>query len=468
MILLCVTSSCENFINTVPKGQVIPKEVNHYLQLMEGLQPSLEYMELSSPDTWLPDNDIYYSFDKMPADITNRYIWDEAEYIFGLGVSDNNYDNMYNSIYIYNVIIDRVLDAVGSCTYTKEEVQAMAKVHRAASYFALVEIYGKQYNPTTANTDLGVVIRNGTDINEKLSRATVQEVYDYIIKDLTEAASILTDNIGELSNRPSKGAAYGMLSRVYLFMGEYDKAYEYADLTLKTIEGQRAIIDYNTIEPVQSFDARQGLIGYTDLFPSPAQNTEVIYARSNVERWTLMSEELSSAMPEIKYSGSTALPHDLRKIFMVSPASSGLSGWYAGTFRHHHLGIDVSEMILTRAEAAIRKSTIDLTIALSDLNEVRRNRICSVWYEDCKATTPADILAEILLERRLEFYMTYMSFFDMKRQNSGLLGSSSTAKDFTRSVKGTRYTMTKNSDHYTYLIPFNAVAQGGYEQNPGW
>ncbi len=468
---LLAMGGCEDFINTIPKGQVIPETTEHYLQLTDNMQPSMEYMELSSPDIWLPENDPFYSFDLMGPDITNRYIWEDATFIYGLDVSDINYNAMYNSIYTLNVIIERVLESTGVSPYSKDEIRAMAMVHRAAAYHALVQVYGNQYDPATASTDLGVALRTMSDMSVHVGRNSVQEVYDFIIKDLKEAAEVLREDIGDYANRPSKAAAYGLLSRVYLFMGNYDEAYNYANLTLETVGDQRAMIDYNTLRPGlegSAWDARQGLIGYTDLFSSPAQNTEVIYARNNVERWTLMSEELDKLMPAWRNVGEAKVPEDLRKLFMVTPLVSNLSGWFAGSTRHHHLGVDVSEVYLTRAEAALRKSSPDVAQAQADLNAVRKNRIYTQWYEDTKTSDVAELTDLVVLERRREHYMTYMSFFDMKRLNSGPLGQTSTAKDFTRRIRQNTYVMRRNSLHYTYPIPYNVISEGGYEQNPGW
>ncbi len=469
---LLAMGGCEDFVNTIPKGQVIPETTEHYLQLTDNMQPSMEYMEISSPDIKLPENDPFYAFNQMGPDITNRYIWEKATFIYGLDVSDINYNAMYNSIYTLNVIIERVLESTGIAPFSKDEIRAMAMVHRAAAYHALVQVYGNQYDPATASSDLGVPLRTVSDMSVFVGRKSVQEVYDFIIKDLKEAAGVLREDIGEYANRPSKGAAYALLSRVYLFMGNYDEAYNYANLTLETVGNQRQMIDYNTLRPGQegaAWDARQGLIGYTDLFTSPAQNTEVIYARNNVERWTLMSEELDKLMPAWRLVGEAKVPEDLRKLFMVTPLSSPLSGWFAGTYRHHHLGVDVSEVYLTRAEAALRKASPDVAQAQADLNAVRKNRIYTQWYEDTKTSDVAELTDLVVLERRREHYMTYMSFFDMKRLNSGPLGKTSTARDIEREpILGEVFKIKKNSTHYTYPIPYNVISSGGYEQNPGW
>lgn len=56
-----------------------------------------------------------------------------------------------------------------------------------------------------------------------LQRATVQEVYDQIKADLDEAAPNLPEKPVLNAYRASKPVGYGMLARMYLYMGDYKK-----------------------------------------------------------------------------------------------------------------------------------------------------------------------------------------------------------------------------------------------------
>lgn len=95
---------------------------------------------------------------------------------------------------------------------------------RAIAHFHLVNLYAKPYSCGREN--LGVVIRTSTDCSVT-TRATVGEVYDQIVADLIEAAELMKNG----SRRGDAGyisyeAALGLLSRVYLYMGENDKVLE--------------------------------------------------------------------------------------------------------------------------------------------------------------------------------------------------------------------------------------------------
>ena len=109
---------------------------------------------------------------------------------------------------------------------------------RALWYFSLARIYGKPY--THGRNNLCVPLR--IDPNAKAqARATVGEVYDQMILDLEMAASLLPD--ATVRSRPSKEAAWGLLSRIYVWMADpkdpasssfIDKAIEYSDKVINT------------------------------------------------------------------------------------------------------------------------------------------------------------------------------------------------------------------------------------------
>ncbi|MBO7188814.1 MAG: RagB/SusD family nutrient uptake outer membrane protein, partial [Tidjanibacter sp.] len=95
---------------------------------------------------------------------------------------------------------------------------------RAIAHFHLVTLYAKPYS--CGRDNMGVVLRTSTDCSVT-ERATVGEVYDQVVADLTEAAALMKNG----SRRGDAGyigyeAAMALLSRVYLYMGENDKVLE--------------------------------------------------------------------------------------------------------------------------------------------------------------------------------------------------------------------------------------------------
>lgn len=134
---------------------------------------------------------------------------------------------------------------------------------RGMMYFYLCRAYGRPYyqNP---ETNLGVPVVNGTPddmLNLVLpDRSTVKDTYAQAIRDLEKSAEMMTLNNGPAF--ASKGAAYAMLSRVYLFMsGTWDspdrenaeKAIKYADMVINSSDysllSREEFMLYNTLIP---------------------------------------------------------------------------------------------------------------------------------------------------------------------------------------------------------------------------
>ncbi|SEW32342.1 Starch-binding associating with outer membrane [Chryseobacterium wanjuense] len=129
---------------------------------------------------------------------------------------------------------------------------------RAYVYFSLVNMFGRPYSQGTQN--LGVPLKISDDINDIPPRATVGAVYDQIVSDLKKAELLM--NIDKSNVYASKLAAEALLSRVYLYMENNDKAIEYAD---KVINSGKYMLLSKTDLPSYSTKV-------------PESNTETIFA----------------------------------------------------------------------------------------------------------------------------------------------------------------------------------------------
>ena len=94
----------------------------------------------------------------------------------------------------------------------------------------MVITYAQPY--TYAPESLGVPVVLVTE-NGHPARNTVKEVYTQIVKDLTDAEGLIADNftrsgISDPAAMVSKSAIQALLSRVYLYMGEWQKCADYA------------------------------------------------------------------------------------------------------------------------------------------------------------------------------------------------------------------------------------------------
>lgn len=100
----------------------------------------------------------------------------------------------------------------------KDKYLGEAKYLRALYYFYLVTRFG----------DLPLII----DVPESptgIARSPKEEIYQQIITDLQEASTTLLDKGAEESGRATKGAAYALLGKVYLYQKNYSAALEAFD-----------------------------------------------------------------------------------------------------------------------------------------------------------------------------------------------------------------------------------------------
>ena len=125
-------------------------------------------------------------------------------------------------------------------------IEAEARFVRGFCHFDLVRWYAQSYVFTPDASHLGVPIIKKTEIGEP-SRNTVKEVYDFVIEDLTYAAQNLDNS--KMPFFANRAAAYALLSRVYLYKGDWLNAETAATAALADVSAL-----YTPTEWVDSWD----------------------------------------------------------------------------------------------------------------------------------------------------------------------------------------------------------------------
>ena len=148
------------------------------------------------------------------------------------------WDGYYRAIFRANIAIERIPE-IKMDVPLQNRLIAESKFLRAYFYFNLVRWFG----------DLPLVTKQLTQDEFKQSRAKTADVYAQIITDLKAAIDVLpekskysTDDLG----RATKGAARGLLAKVYLTAKDYANAEKYATDLINSNE-YALLADYNTI-----------------------------------------------------------------------------------------------------------------------------------------------------------------------------------------------------------------------------
>jgi hypothetical protein len=125
------------------------------------------------------------------------------------------WSTVYRSINRSNTVLARV-PGIAMDPELQTRLLAETKFMRGFYYFTLVRLFGGVPLVLTETTSLN---------NLQVSRASVDEIYDQVIKDFTEAEAILPATYtGADRGRATKGAATAFLAKVYLTRQEWAKA----------------------------------------------------------------------------------------------------------------------------------------------------------------------------------------------------------------------------------------------------
>jgi tetratricopeptide (TPR) repeat protein len=448
-ILMISLSSCDDYLDVVPKGVQVLKTIKDY---NDWLNNSDLITSIPSQLNLLGDNEDNTTISTLLSSTTEKvYTWQYQfnEDVIGSAILWSNY---YKTIYLYNVVINGVGKATDGTDSTINNLKAEALLGRSFEYLSLVNLYGKPYNETTANEDLAVPFMTSVDVSDPTPpRSSVQVIYDHIIADITEAIPNLPKDNSAQRNRGTVAAAYGVLARAYLYMGKYTEAAANAQLALDN--GPNAVLDYSTMTDPKSI-------------PHLLKRPDVIYARLGGTSY------LGKEVPTIEFLKSFN-KNDLRLKFYYnnlgdySFTTRGKTnflhyGTPSGTGAWLNWGISVAEMRLIIAEAAARAN--DLPTAVSQLDLVRKCRYTAVNYQKFESSDQEEVLNKVLSERTFEFSYCGMRWFDMRRLNA-----EGRMPDVVRydGLGNQIAILPHGSNKYTLQIPIQVIYYNqDWEQNP--
>ncbi|WP_298264355.1 RagB/SusD family nutrient uptake outer membrane protein [uncultured Lutibacter sp.] len=360
-------------------------------------------------------NSIYYARSVKGNDIIQRATWFLYDY------ANDNREPTYRRTnftwkFCYDVInqTNTLINGVAASELSdidKKELIGQGKALRALFYFQLAMEFQHtySYDPTLPAPPIY------TELSlEGKPMTTLQEMYDLILSDLTTAVADLPETrLGK--SYINKAVANGILARVYQVLGNWSGAETAA----------RAAYGGN---PSSVLDAASYQNGFNDLgnvewiWGSPQSTDQSNYywgaPHSHADHYVL------SYQGTFFNNDFVALfsPTDVRNMFEngygvpENDYRHNITTKFAFTFDADHPIIRTAEMILVEAEAKYYngdpQGAHDLLWALQsnrDMNAVK------------STNTGADLLEEILVERRKELYAEIgVEWFDAKRYRRGI------------------------------------------------
>ena len=310
---------------------------------------------------------------------------------------------------------------------------------RGMIHFDLVRFFAMPYIQGRDNP--GVIVRTSS-AGQGGARNTVGEVYDQVVTDLIKGAALMNAPRGR--SFASQEAAWAMLSRVYLYMGENQKS---ADFATQVIQSGRVGLESTA--------------GYPDYFKNALSSNETILC---VEH-TLQDDKVSGSIGSMYLSDKglgwgeiyaslplrnllNKYPEDVRQSFIkpeyklnadgtvmtdaqgkpVVAERNGFGKYYMTKFSYQGGVVTLSSPVVLRlAEAYLNRAEALAKLgrngeALDDVNTIRTRAGLSgdgLFRADNMHgyTTVLDV---VLDERRLEFFTEGQRAFDVFRNNRTL------------------------------------------------
>jgi hypothetical protein len=393
-------SSCKKLINVpLPPNEITAASVFNDSSTAVPAALSMYVNLLSGEKTEVGDLDVYID------ELTPLNAGSEPAIFYPtiIPVSDggclNLWRYLYGVIYQANDIITRVPASAALSVTLQDRLVGEALFCRAYSYFYLTNYFGDV--PLVLTTDL-----SGT---ASVARSSSDTVYSQVIADLQRAENLLLGSYaGEERVRATKWAAASLLSRAYLYKGDFAQADSAAS----------AVINSNSfsLSPLSSAFAKT--------------SSELILSLYSSTGYSLGSGYIPSTnTSKPSYFVDTVL------LNAFEPADLRLTNWigtttYSGTmyaypFKYkarnatsqpngpeYYILLRLAEQYLIRAEAKENES--DIAGAIADVNTLHTRAGLSAYSSNISAGVCDSLIQH---ERRVELFTeNVLRFFDLRRK----------------------------------------------------
>ncbi|WP_256013966.1 RagB/SusD family nutrient uptake outer membrane protein [Desertivirga xinjiangensis] len=346
-----------------------------------------------------------------------------------------------------------------------ERIKGQALVLRAICHFDLCKTFAQPYNFTSDASHPGVPVLLKTPAPGTLiSREPVKNVYNQIIADLNESLPLLKTHFSKDQAIVNYYAAVGLLSRVYLYMGESDKC----------IAAANEVIADNVFSLASATEYAEVFLKET--IPGPSKEVLFHLSGKGIPN-TISSMDINSAFSDSSgaYIASNKLielfdENDIRKSTMFTVRKTPGVNYGTMSTKKYANGkvskddpfyvkvIRLSEVYLNRAEAKFQKGLYPE--AAEDIRIISQrshpSQTISITYN-----TPQELEQIIQNERNRELCFEGHRLFDLTR----------TKKDLVRGAGCNSSVCLLTYPNNKFILPIprpELDANKGMKQNPGY
>ncbi|WP_439490715.1 RagB/SusD family nutrient uptake outer membrane protein [Algoriphagus sp.] len=381
--------SCDGFLDEKPeKSILVPNSVADVRYILDNYKILNENPLLCFilADDWRTSDENWEGLNPW---VQRSYLWEDE--IFAPGERSTDYNLLHRKVFYANVALKTIEDLEEGGDPAVLELRGEALYIRSLSLFYLAQLF-LPHSQSSQVDDTEIPVHFNPDVNTEPEWMGADELMEKIVMDLEEASQLLSPTAA-YPNRPDKIVAKGLLSRVYLYIGEFEKAYE-AGIGL--IDGNYSLLNYGEYASDSSY-------------PFPLFNSETVYY-GFTSSYFVTASPMTFINPELF---ELYTDNDFRKelFFTKSPSGGPLfRGSYTGGFNLFS-GITLSEIYLNVAEAAVRTGKEDEGLQILSILASKRYKDVEKW----KTEAGDDLLEIVLEERRKELVFRCTRWGDMKR-----------------------------------------------------
>lgn len=490
VLMLATTTSClDKYPDSAIPTEKAMKSFDDAEQLVTGIYALLKSSSLySGYATIAPDiqADLVYAVEGYTNQLGNIWLWDlrsttaEVEAV---------YAGFYSIISNCNFYLENV-DTVRTSLTNDEQITTLdyytGEIYaiRALCYSELIKFFCKAYDPDTATSELGVVLRKSYSGKEEAVRASLYDSYQFVLEDLAKAERMLKDENDAYSSAYATHAmAEALHARVALYMQDWQTAIDYSTRLIESeafgLSSASTIYTSNQTyyQYMWNYDVATEIIwriyftptsyggalgsvflhftnDYYYYYPDyvPAQSVLNLYS-SNDGRYRAFF-----------YSTVTGHAHGLEWPLLVKYHGNGD---FINQYRLYHISMPkpfrLAEQYLIRAEAYCRQETPNFAKASADLTELRSQRYTSGGNINLTAKNYMQQLSD---ERVRELIMEGHRLHDLKRWGMGF----ERTPQQNSLEEGSRLKIEAGDYRFVWPIPRHEIEAPGsrVQQNEGY
>lgn len=437
ILLMCVTlfttTSCDDFLDITPDGQV---KRDPLLSTPEGIEDAMYGVYSQMRQQTLYGQELHFStlevlsqtmwcYGNSGITAMSGYRWDHSSV---KGIFEGVWTNMYKNISNVNSVLDAPLVADATeFPYTVYRGEALGL--RAFMHFDLMRLFAEQYtvNPDAKGIPYATEFSLKTPEFESLAKN-----YEHILADLHEAEALLADEAefegagNFMIDRQihfNLHAVQATLARVYLTMGNKEKAAEYA---LKVIGSGKYTLKEKTevVNDLAGVLSRKETIfgiyfpGFYTNVSGKLQQVTSYYSLDLRDDFMQLYEKDASGLDfrTMAYFSESGVGDDakyrLSKFTDIYELNNMVSNRPSDLIQGVNM-IRLPEMYYIAAEALLES---DYDVALDLYNDVRVHRGLDPLEADKQLTV--ELIND---ERYKEMIGEGQTYFNMKRQNLPIL-----------------------------------------------